>query len=393
MTVAALLSACGSAAPVGGQTSPQAASGSQLLEQALTDARRAGSVREVTTARRRGETFVMTDDVGTSEGRQLIAVTPRETAQVVVIGDTAYVAGDQTALTHFFGFPSATSRQVGDRWVSIPSSSPAYSAVADDTTLSKSLKDLGLSGQLTELVPSTIDGRSVVGIIGAAKGLGKDAPLGTVYVTRSAHPLPVEETYTASNGARSTLTFAHWGERLSLRRPRRVVGAKVVSQLVKSAVRAEVNSPLDGEWVATGHVLTSHDSAVEPAGTVLQRLWLIQPRCAGTRCTLEFEREVAQTTAGTPTDPLVAPLRTSRGGWLTTFTEFNAACQGSSELVAGTEVSHWTMTYAPTTITAIELTRTAGPDCAATATSTIRWTAVRAPSKTVKATVRKSVSS
>jgi hypothetical protein len=381
LTLGVLLSACGGTAPVSGQASPQAASGSQLLQHALTDARESGSVREVVTARRKDDTIVMTNDVGAAEGRQLISLTPTETARVMVLGNTAYVAGNQTALTHYFGFPAATSRQVGDRWVSIPSSNPDYVAVADDATLASAVKDLGLSGHLTELVPSTVDGQSVIGIIGAATHVN-GTPLGTVYVSRSAHPLPVEATYNLSNGARSTLRFARWGERVALRRPRQVVGATVVTKLVKSAVLAEAKSPLNGEWDATGTVLKSHDSASDPAGLVLERLWLIQPNCADARCTLEFSRQIAETTAGTPSTPLTAPLRPTHSGWLTMFTELNAACRGTSGLVPGTEISHWTMTYTPTTITAIEQTRTAGSDCE-TGTTTIRWAAVRAPSKSI----------
>ena len=384
LTVGALLSACGSAAPVSGQPSPQAASGSQLLERALADARASGSVREVVTAHRKGENVVMTDDVGAAGGRQVIALTPSETAHVMVLGDTAYIAGGQAVLTRYFGFPAATSRQVGARWITIPSSSPDFTAVADDATLASAIRDIGLSGHLTELVPSTVDGQSVVGIIGAATHLGKDAPLGTVYVSRSAHPLPVEVTYSLSDGAHSTLRFARWGERLTLHRPHHVVGATMVSRLVQSAVRADVNSPLDGEWVATGQVLKSHNSAAEAPGEVLERLWLIQPSCAGAHCTLAFTRQIAQTTAGTPSAPLVARLRPTRGGWLTKFTELDAACLGpGGRLIPGTEISHWTLTYSPPTITALELTETSGPGCE-TGTSTIRWTAVRSPSKTVK---------
>jgi hypothetical protein len=381
LTVAALLSACGSAAPTANQA--VSSSGSQLLEQALTDAREAGSVHEVMTNRLKGGTVVMADDIGTTEGRQLISVTPGEAGRVLVFGASAYIAGDQTALTHFFGFPAATARQIGDRWVSMPASNREYTAVADDATLSSALTDLGLGGHLTELVPSTVDGQPVVGIIGAAEHLGgSDAPLGTVYVSRSNHPLPVEVTYSLSDGEHTTLRFDDWGERLTLRRPHRVIGAAALDRLLKSATRTTAKSPLDGYWVATGHVLKTHDSAVQVPGEVIQRLWLIRQVCSNAGCTLAFTRQTAGATADTLGTPITAPLKSTGSGWLSTFSETDVRCQGISADYPGTEISHWSMTYTSSTITALEQTRTTGPNCE-TGTTTIRWTAVRRPSKTV----------
>lgn len=380
LAVGAMLTACGSGAHTGSQVSAQTASGAQLLEHALTDARKAGSVHEVMTYRRKGHAVVMTDDVGISEGRQLISVTRREKARVLVFGAAAYIAGDQTALTHFFGFPTATARQISNRWVGVPSSNRDYTAVADDATLSSVLSNLGLSGHLTELVPSTVDGQRVVGITGAAEHLGKDAPLGTVYVSRSDHPLPIEATYTLSDGEHSTLSFGHWGERLALHRPRRVVGATVLKQLTRSAASTAPKSPMAGYWVATGHVLKTHDSAAQVPGEVIERLWLIQQACSRASCVLEFSRQTAGATADTLGTPITAPLQSTRSGWLATFSEPNVVCQGLNADYPGTEISHWTMTYTATTITALEQTRTAGPDCE-TGTSTIHWTAIRASNR------------
>jgi hypothetical protein len=194
----------------------------QSLKTALRDATASGSVHESTieVSGSRRETF--SDDVAVDSGRQRITVSSGISAHVVLIGKTGYISGNQAALTEYFGFPHNVATMVGNRWVSVPSTSSAYANVASNATLPSAVSFVAPQGQLIELAATKMDGKSVIGIRGALPSSLKATGTMTIYITRSSHPLPVFETLTAKHQGTtvtSNSTFSAWGERVAVTRP------------------------------------------------------------------------------------------------------------------------------------------------------------------------------
>jgi hypothetical protein len=219
------LSACGAHTPATTRSSPE-----QLLNAALNDATDIGSAHETESFQRSGRTETFSDDVGVIEGRQEITLAPGMVAHVRVIGGVAYISGNQTVLTKYFGFPAATSRAVGSRWVSFLAPSRAYSVVAYDATLDTALAGLELTGRLTETPPTTFSGEPVIGIRGTALLPGPFPPAvdATVYLSRSRKPLPVGATYSFTNGAIAKIVMDRWGEHFALQAPTDVISPSVL---------------------------------------------------------------------------------------------------------------------------------------------------------------------
>jgi len=194
----------------------------QLLKTALADATARGSVHESTVEVSGSRRVTLSDDVAVDAGRQNITVSGGISAHVLVIGETAYISGNQPALITYFGFPSADATVIGDQWVSVASTNPDYANVASDATLPSALADLIPHGELTELDATKVDGESVVGLRAALPPSFKAKGTMTIYITRSSHPLPVSASLIARRAgmtATSMSTLRDWGEAVSVKRP------------------------------------------------------------------------------------------------------------------------------------------------------------------------------
>jgi hypothetical protein len=210
----------------------QTQSAAQLMRAALADAAAQGSVHEVESETTPSTAGTLTDDVATHEGRQNITHSGGETAHVLVVGGVAYLSGNQAALVHYFGFPTSVAREVGSRWVSVPSSSSGYSTVSADATLPSAIAELAISGHTTETAPTTVDGQSVIGIRGSVpvSGSAHATVTATLYVSRATSPLPVGATYTDGKGSTETISLTHWGETVALKAPANVIPASQLKQ-------------------------------------------------------------------------------------------------------------------------------------------------------------------
>lgn len=215
---------------VGVGSGAQATAGSaaaQLLHTALHDALTHKSVHQVETEKTPQFSNNVSTDAGTNQGREQIAHSGGEQAQVVVVGGTAYFSGNQAALIHYFGLPAALARKVGTRWVSVPSSSSGYTVVAGGTSLPAVLGAFAIPGLLTETAPTVVDGQSVVGIKSKGPATGSTSPAvvasAIVYVTRSHTPLPLRAVYSFSKGGSATLDLSRWDEHLALKAPTNVI--------------------------------------------------------------------------------------------------------------------------------------------------------------------------
>jgi hypothetical protein len=98
---------------------------SQLESLALHNAEDSGWVHEVTTASGQGHTFKMVNDIGTTEGRQVITSDGAH-GIVLVIGGIAYLYGDKKAIANYFGLSSTDPGQYANRWIEIPPANPDF---------------------------------------------------------------------------------------------------------------------------------------------------------------------------------------------------------------------------------------------------------------------------
>jgi hypothetical protein len=209
----------------GGQAAPQPTA-AQLLHTALADAAARGSVHQTLSEVFGTRRATYSDDVSTSSGRQAITASGGIQAHVLVLAHVAYISGNEAGLVSYFGFPAAIAKRVGNRWVSVPSSTGAYATVSAAATLSSALADITPSGQLTTTAPTTIAGQAVVGIRGRPPASLRQTGTATIYVTRSSHPLPVYVTITLANAAGTvTSTLSNWGERVAITAPANAIPA------------------------------------------------------------------------------------------------------------------------------------------------------------------------
>jgi hypothetical protein len=204
----------------------QTRTATQLLKVAFSDATASGSVHQSMIDVSGGLDLTFSDDVAADSGSQNITRSGGIDAHVLVIGKTAYISGDLSALTTYFGFSRAIATTIGERWVSIASTDAGYATVASDATLPSVLANLTPHGQLTELAPTKMHGQSVIGVRGALPPSLTGTV--TIYITRSSHPLPVFAAFKAEARGitvTSTSTLSAWGERVTLKRPNDVIAA------------------------------------------------------------------------------------------------------------------------------------------------------------------------
>ena len=114
MLVASLCAPC-ALMQSAGASSPMAES---LVSAAMRDAIAGGAVHEVTVTKRSGETLTTVNDVGTSEGRQMINLSDGFIGEILAFDSLlvkkAYVKGNEIGLTNYFGFPaSAAAKYAG----------------------------------------------------------------------------------------------------------------------------------------------------------------------------------------------------------------------------------------------------------------------------------------
>jgi hypothetical protein len=205
----------------GAQASTKASAASTLLRSAVRNALARKSVHEIETEKAPKASGLITIDAGTTQGHEQITHSGGEQAQVLVVGGTAYFSGNQAALIHYFGLPAAVAKKIGTRWVSVPSSSSGFAAVAGGTTLASVLGSFDVPGTLRETAPTQIDGQAAVGVTGKGPVTGSSTPSvsAIVYVTRSSKPLPLRAVYSFSTGGSVTLDLSAWGEHLALKAP------------------------------------------------------------------------------------------------------------------------------------------------------------------------------
>lgn len=198
-------------------TAASSSSGSQLMQSVVVAIRQAGSFHLRATSTHNGQTAVFVQDIGRTQGRQSITI-GRQRVTILVINSVAYQRANGLALRQFMGFPADVASRLQDRWVSFVPTDGPYTDIAASVTLDSALNEIALDGAITVSKPTTILGRSVVGLSGTSRMNGTE----TLYVPTSGPPLPVQEVLT-QNGDTETITFSGWGERVVVTKPTGVI--------------------------------------------------------------------------------------------------------------------------------------------------------------------------
>jgi hypothetical protein len=166
-------------------------------------------------------------DAAQHGGTQTITVSG-DTFHVEVLGPVAYFRGDAPAMVQVLGVPPAVAQAYAGRWISLVAGDGPYSSVQVAVTAPSALAQNITFEAETQLPPSTLDGRRVIGLRGPMTAVQGQVAHGsaTLYVSASGAHLPVRyvEHGTLGSGSRRSseefsITFSAWGEAVPLSAP------------------------------------------------------------------------------------------------------------------------------------------------------------------------------
>lgn len=218
------------AAAVAAAAARAAQSPRQLRAAMLKAASARHSVHYVSTSSAPGHAIRIVSDVGRGRGIQRIRVTSQGQsgpATVLVVGRSAYIRGNAFTLHDYFPLTQAQAARYAGTWISIPSTSGAFAAVAADATFASFLSDL-LPRKHLAVVRARIAGRKAVGVRGTVRQ-GKLELVETVYAPARGKPLPFEEKAVAVGGpGRSRTRMSRWNEPVHVAAPAHAVPISTV---------------------------------------------------------------------------------------------------------------------------------------------------------------------
>jgi hypothetical protein len=206
--------------PSGASTTPYA-----QMKTVIADLKAEHAARVTATLTMSGKRLVNTTNAASIGGYQTIVLTDSGKSNTVIIelldNGGLYVKGDAAILIAYMGFSKTTSRQLSNQWFTIPKDNSDYAEVSQGLTLSSIATELTMNKSVT----SPPSGGSISGIpVTVLKGSSVKSALEpssneTLYVTKTASPLPVEALQ-SYQGSKSTIVFGHWNETVTLTVPR-----------------------------------------------------------------------------------------------------------------------------------------------------------------------------
>ena len=203
------------------QTTPQAE-----YQAAIKAAGNLG-VHFVSVASQGGVTIHVTGDTGATSGAQTLTVSNGKLSEHVtamVIGSTGYVNANSTALHYVIGLSTSQSNKYANKWFSFPTSNSGLAQLVSGLLNSQVSAEVQMSGPYTYGPLTTIGGQQAVAIHGTVSTQsGSKAPV-VLYVPATGTPTPIEEVTNPgasahSSAIRGTVSFTHWGEKISEKPP------------------------------------------------------------------------------------------------------------------------------------------------------------------------------
>ena len=206
---------------------PPTSSVRQTLQQSLSAAKGAGSVRITVEFFSGSTTGKVVQDSSVASGEQTIAI-GKELASIVLVGGVAYISGNGQGMASYFGLPASLASRLAGRWISVPPTDSSFRAITANVTLASALDNVTPTRSLVMGKRSTVNGQPVKSIAGAAPGGGGGL---TLFVAAHGRPLPVEAAESSGAGTSAkgeVVTFTRWGESLHVATPQ---GAVPISTL------------------------------------------------------------------------------------------------------------------------------------------------------------------
>ncbi len=217
--VALVLGACGGiSAGALAHKSPR-----QILTLTDSAAQASGGVHYELEATQGSARQTITGDAGSAEGDQQ-RVTGAQDVLVELVNGTAYLKANAAGLEASFALSAAHAATYAGKWISLVPSDAPFAPISESVTLAAVVGEIIPTGSLTELSPSMLGGRHVLGVRGGLPGQVQNGVSGSaVLYVDTAHPnLPVGFTGTASNGKQHITEdglFNQWGEHVTLTAP------------------------------------------------------------------------------------------------------------------------------------------------------------------------------
>lgn len=188
------------------------------------------SVHYVSTSSIPANKVRIVSDVGAGQGVQHITFKSAGRsgpATILVVGHSAYIQGNAFTLHGYFGFTQPQAAQYAGKWISIPSTSPAYSDLAADATFASFLGDL-LPRKHLAVVRAKIGGRKSVGLSGTSQEGGLTL-VETVYAPARGKPLPFQEKVVTQGHGTSLTRMSRWSEPVHMTAPANAVPITTVA--------------------------------------------------------------------------------------------------------------------------------------------------------------------
>lgn len=204
-------------------------SAQQILSTTLKAANAQKTATSVISTSVLGITLKGVTEAGPSSGIGYLTVNGHK-GEIVYLRGVIYFKFDPTIVKFEF---NSTSSTVANKWISLTKKSRYFANLAEGDTLPSLLQQLTPAGTLSA-TPTTVNGTSVIALVGKANSTVGAAGTQTLYVSTTAPFLPVAgKVHASSSGI--TLDIAiqmkNWGVTLNVTRP------KVATSITKTALK------------------------------------------------------------------------------------------------------------------------------------------------------------
>ncbi len=201
---------------------------SGLIKNSLANAENSRAVHEVAMTSSGGQHLTMTNDIGTSEGRQVVSFTDGAQAEILgfVAAKHAYFEGNKMALQQYFGFTSKQSGTYANKWMSVTPKNAGWQPLTQSITLASDFSsNVVIQHPTIAKKTQKIDGVTCWVISGNLVNTStRETAKVTLYVSDAKTPLPVQFNL-AAGATTTTVKWTQWGESLTFVAPTHSVPA------------------------------------------------------------------------------------------------------------------------------------------------------------------------
>ena len=223
--------------PTAGATPATAGTAARnLVTMSIAAAKAKGSVHYVERAAAGKQSLSVVGDVSANKGQQTVTIRDGSATGHVVgrwSGHKVYFRADATGLSYYLGMSNALARKYAQRWIVFSPADVNFAQTASQFTVAGPVAEIILTGRLSVLGTSTVDGSTVVTVKGRTTALSSAgrSGTGTLYLAADGTALPVRFVARgnhASRGSTGQIDFSRWGETVNVRAPSRAVPAAAV---------------------------------------------------------------------------------------------------------------------------------------------------------------------